>query len=574
MRLFDNLSGRVRHFLFRANEGSVSTSYIVITAVLAVLGTSVVTTVKLGLHNDVNGIVTTMLSAGTQDTSASTGGTITTSSSSTASTAADAAIAAAIHQMGQEQFPDIPPDQIKYLLPSQLAAMTNPWWFGQIPEASKMMLSAEQIKAVPPTVVGPHAGELTSEQVGWLSDEQVHAAMGDWAVVDMVKKLPSVATKLTPDQMASIKSDWYFKELVNTAGDSLTKTQIQAALPSTLGPNAGQLTAEQIGWLTSDQFNAATGGWAIGNMVKKMPSVAAKLSADQMASIEDPWWIGELVNTAGSSLKKTQIQAVLPSALSPKAGLLSAEQIGWLTDKQLSAVMGDDPIGGIVKKVPSVVTKLSTDQIASMKNSWWFGQIVKTAGSSLTKAQIQAARPSTVGPNEGLLTAEQIGWLSNEQVHAAMGDWAIVDMVKKVPAMVTKLTPDQMASLKSDWWFKTLVNTAGTSLTKPQIQAARPSTVGPNEGLLTAEQIGWLTNDQVTAATGGWAIGNMLKKVPSVMTKLKPTQIASIKDPWWFGQMPGSALQSMNESQVNAIPDAAYSNIKGSLTATQQAWRS
>ncbi len=393
-----------------SESGAVSSSYVVITAAIAVLATSVVSTVKLGLHDNANGIVSSMSSMGSQ--SSASGGTSSTSSSATGAgtSAFDAAIADLVHQMTQEQFPDIPPDQIKYLLPSQLAAMTSAWWFGQIPEASKKMLSAEQIQAIPPSVIGPNAGQLTSEQIGWLTTSQFSAVAGGDAIVNMVRKRPSVVSKLSRDQVASVKSSWWFGELVNSAGSSLTKQQLQAALPSALGPNAGKLSSEQIGWLTPDQFNAVAGGDAIVNMVKKQPSVVSKLSPSQIASVRNSWWFGQLVTTAGSSLTKSQLQAALPSALGPNAGKLTSEQIGWLTSDQIHAVEGGDALVNMLTKAPDRISQITPAQIATIQNPWWFGQMPTTVLQAMNESQVKAI-PKGIYPGiKEKLTVKQQAW--------------------------------------------------------------------------------------------------------------------------------------------------------------------
>ena len=393
-----------------SESGAVSSSYVVITAGLAVLATSVVSTVKLGLHDDVNGIVSSMLSVGSQSSSSGTTSSTSSSATGAGTSAIDSAIADLVHQMTQEQFPDIPPDQIKYLLPSQLASMTSAWWFGQIPEASKKMLSAEQIKAIPPSVIGPNAGQLTSQQIGWLTTDQFNAVAGGDAIVNMVKKQPSVVSKLSPDQIASIKNSWWFGQLVTTAGSGLTKSQLQAALPSALGPNAGKLTSKQIGWLTTDQFNAVAGGDAIVNMVKKQPSVVSKLSPDQIASIKNSWWFGQLVTTAGSGLTKSQLQAALPSALGPNVGKLTSEQIGWLTSDQINAVEGSDALVNMLTKAPDLISRITPAQIGTIQNSWWFGQMPTTVLQAMSEAQVKAI-PTDIYPNiKGRLTAAQQAW--------------------------------------------------------------------------------------------------------------------------------------------------------------------
>jgi len=62
--------------------------------------------------------------------------------------------------MRQEQFPSLKADQIKYLTTEQMAGITSSWWFGQIPAATRDLLSQEQIQALSDRIVGPNAGKL------------------------------------------------------------------------------------------------------------------------------------------------------------------------------------------------------------------------------------------------------------------------------------------------------------------------------------------------------------------------------------------------------------------------------
>jgi len=148
----------------------------------------------------------------------------------------------------------------------------------------------------------------------------------------------------------------------------------------------------------------------------------------------------------------------------------------------------------------------------------------------------------------------------------------LVNMLKKTPSMIAKITPAQISSVKNGWWMGQLVKTVGNSLNKAQIQSIPLSGVNV-AGALSAQQISWLKPAQLGAVKGGMPLVNMLKKTPSVIAEISPAQVGSITNGWWFGHIPKPALQAMSKAQVNAIPNKIYPNIKGRLTSAQQAWR-
>ncbi len=118
-----------------------------------------------------------------------------------------------------------------------------------------------------------------------------------------------------------------------------------------------------------------------------------------------------------------------------------------------------------------------------------------------------------------------------------------------------------------------MLKTAGKRFTKAQIQAVSPSVLRPNAWHLSAQQLGWMSSKQFAAVKGAYAIAKILKKKPSLVSRVTPSQIAAIKNGWWLGRFPKQSLQAMSQAQISAVPANIYSHIKGKLTATQQTWR-
>jgi transposase-like protein len=78
--------------------------------------------------------------------------------------------------------------------------------------------------------------------------------------------------------------------------------------------------------LAGDTARAATtDGDALVNMVKTQPAILSKISPDQIASMDNPYWFGQLIKTSDGKLSQQQIQAATPSALSTTAGKLTAQ---------------------------------------------------------------------------------------------------------------------------------------------------------------------------------------------------------------------------------------------------------
>jgi len=312
--------------------------------------------------------------------------------------------------MHQEQFPSLNANEIKYLTTEQMAGIRSSWWFGQIPPATRNLLSKEQIQALPDGIVGPNAGKLAAKQISWLKSSQLEAVKGGYAIWNVLAKKPDIISKMSPDQLGSIKNAWWLDQVVKRVGGNLTKEQIQGITPQAIGVNAGKLSAKQISWLKPSQFNAVKGGDAIWHVLDKKPSLVSKLTPTQIGSVKNAWWLGQVIKTAGTSLNQQQVQAISPQAIATNAGKLTGKQISWLKPSQLSAVKGSDALVNMLNKRPDTVSKVSASQIATINHPWWFSQLSTQALHAMNKAQIDAI-PAKIYPNiKSKLSPKQKSW--------------------------------------------------------------------------------------------------------------------------------------------------------------------
>jgi len=137
------------------------------------------------------------------------------------------------------------------------------------------------------------------------------------------------------------------------------------------------------------------------------------------------------------------------------------------------------------------------------------------------------------------------------------------------PSDVKYLTPAQLAAMTSWWWFSQIPPEVMAMLSKAQIQAIPPSVLARNAGKLTASQIGWMSAKQFAAVKGGDPLTNLLKKRPDMLSKVTPSQIASVTNAWWMGQLLKTVGSGLSTQQLAAISPAAIGQNVHMLTASQ-----
>jgi len=279
--------------------------------------------------------------------------------------------------------------------------------------------------------------------------------------------------------------------------------------------------------------------------------------------------------TPAQIAKLTPVQIAMMSAAN--FAKLTAAQQAALTTAQLAERKVSSAVRAMnqtqfPKLTPTQVKYLSTAQLAGANNAWWFSQIPAAVKSELNQSQILAISPSVIGPNAGKLSATQIAWLAPDQLSAVKGGDALVNMLKKSPSMIGKISPTQVGSVTNGWWMGQLVKTVGANLSKGQVQAIPLSGAGVASSL-SVQQISWMSSTQIGAIKGSDVLVKLMQKVPTMINQISPSQISSITNGWWFGNMPSASLQSMTKAQVNAVPATIYPNIKAKLTANQQVWR-
>ena len=78
---------------------------------------------------------------------------------------------------------------------------------------------------------------------------------------------------------------------------------------------------------------------------------------------------------------------------------------------------------------------LTAQQVASIPNRYWFGQIPNDARAALTATQVPSLRVATVGLN--LLTPQQVSWLTPAQIQSLY----YFDFKYLLPSQIPALTP-------------------------------------------------------------------------------------------------------------------------------------
>jgi hypothetical protein len=353
-----------------------------------------------------------------------------------------------VQSLDHDDFQYLAASQIPLLTVSQIASIDNGWWFGQIPAAARAALTSVQVQALNVAAVGLE--HLTVAQRGLLTQAQVQSLE-----YDDFRFLNATQTPwLTGEQLASIDNGWWFQQIPEAARAALTSIQVQSLDIGDIGLEG--LTVVQVNSLTPDQIHEVE----CHDFDHITPQQAPHLTAEQLASIDNGWWFGQMPDAARAVLNATQIQALNIEAV----GLdeLTDLQVGWLTVDQLHDVEYWDFDHLHVDQIDD----LTTTQIASIPNCWYFEQIPEDVRAGLTTEQIQALNTADVTIDH--LTSTQRDQLTVDQILALNDAWEFQFLN---PEQVTHLTTEQMALFDCGWEFLQLSDEAQAALTREQLLA-------------------------------------------------------------------------------------------------------
>lgn len=355
---------------------------------------------------------------------------------------------AQVQSLSYDDFRYLAAAQIPLLTTAQVASIDNGWWFGQIPAAARAALTSVQVQALNVAAVG--LSNLTVAQRAVLTQAQVQSL--DF---DDFRYLNATQTPwLTAEQLASIDNGWWFQQIPEAARATLTATQVQSLDIGDIGLDG--LIVAQVNALTPDQIHEVE----FYDFNQMTPTQAPNLLPEQLAAIDNGWWFGQMPAAARAVLDATQVQALNVEVV----GLddLTVPQVGWLTLDQIHDVEYWDFDLLHVDQIDD----LTTTQIASIPNCWYFEQIPEDVRAGLTVEQIQAINTADVTIDH--LTSTQRDQLTVSQILSLNDAWEFQFLN---PEQVTHLTPEQMALFDSGWQFHQMSDEAQAALTREQLLA-------------------------------------------------------------------------------------------------------
>ena len=443
-----------------------------------------------------------------------------------------------IQALNYWDFPDLTAAQIVSLTVDQLASIPGEWWFKRIPEAVRAALTVTQVQALNVGELG--LSGLMAKQIAQISVPQIQS-LSKWEFFSLS---PAQIVSLTASQIGLIDNEWWFGRMSAEARAALKPAQVQALRVEDVGlklltaAQVKQLTTAQVQRLSYDDFRYLTA------------SQIPLLTVGQVASIDNGWWFGQIPAAARAALTSVQVQALNVAAV----GLnnLTVAQRGMLTQSQVQSLDYDD-----FRYLSATQTPwLTTEQLASIDNGWWFKQIPDASRAALTPVQVQSLDIEDIGL-EGL-TVGQVNSLTPDQIHEV----EFYDFDQMTPTQAPHLTAEQLAAIDNGWWFGQMPDAARAVLTAPQIQALNVEVVGLDK--LTASQVGWLSLDQIHDVEY-WDFDHLhVDQIDDLMT----TQIASIPNCWYFEQIPEDVRAGLTVEQIQAL-DTAHVTVDH-LTSTQR----
>lgn len=434
-----------------------------------------------------------------------------------------------ITSLGYRNFRYLTPEQMVDLTVEQIASIPNEWWFTRSPEKARAALTGDQVRAL--NVSEIHLGALTESQRAELSTEQIRSrTYRDFRYLNAAQ-----TPKLTVEQISSIPNSWWFGKIPSEARAVLSQQQVQALDVSVTGVSG--LTSEQAAQLSPAQVQLL----GYRDFERLGPEQIVHLSAEQLATIPNYWWLERIPEDSRAALTDSQVQAL--NVANVGLGLLTTEQIAVLTTSQVQSIGYRD----FENLNPSQSPLLTAEQLQQTPNHWWFERIPDKVRAALTGVQIRYLSVATVGLAG--LTAEQIAELSPAQVKTVSYRNFEFLSGEQTP----HLTAEQLQSIPNEWWFYRISSNARAVLTESQVQALDVATVRLVG--LTDEQVGWLTVDQIQ--TLSYRDFDRLNETQ--ITHLTGEQITSIRNGWYFKGIAEEVRYQLTEEQVQKLNVAEIS---------------
>ncbi|MFM9965219.1 MAG: G8 domain-containing protein [Planctomycetaceae bacterium] len=439
---------------------------------------------------------------------------------------------AQIQAVSKWDFDRLSASQIVSLTVSQIGLIDNEWWFGQWPADVRAALKPVQIQALRVEDVG--IGLLTTNQVKQLTTAQVQRLHFD----DFKYLTASQTPLLTAGQLQSIPNGWWFEQISAPARAALTADQVRSLNVAEVG--LGGLTVSQRGMISQAQVQSLE----YDNFRYLNATQTPWLTAEQLASIDNSWWFGQIPAPARAALTATQVQALDIEDIGLEG--LTVIQVNALTPDQIHEVEYHD----FDHLTPTQAPHLTVEQLASIDNGWWFGQMPDDARAVLNATQIQALNIELVGLDE--LTDSQVGWLSLDQIH----DVEYSDFDHLHVDQIDDLTTTQIATIPNCWYFEQIPEDVRAGLTVEQIQALNTAEVTVNH--LTSTQRDHLTVTQILSIDEAYYFRFLNAEQ---VTHLTPDQMSLFENEWQFHQLSDEAQAALSRAQLLAMPEHVHAQM-------------
>ena len=444
---------------------------------------------------------------------------------------------AQIQSLNYREFERLAPQQIPLLSADQLSTIPNSWWFGRLSDDARSVLTAAQVQALRVDNLG--LSGLTPTQVAVLALNQIQSL----SFREFQYLTEAQTPLLSTDQVATIPNSWWFGRMSVEARAAITPEQVRSLAVAEVG--VGSLTLEQVRALSREQIQSL-GYREFGYLTAEQ---IVDLTTEQVSSIPNEWWFTRSPEEARAAMTGDQVRALNVSEI----------HLGALTESQ-RAEIGVEQIQSLTYRDfrylnASQTPLLTTDQIATIPNSWWFGKISEEARAALSPEQVQALDVSVTGVSR--LTPEQASQLTPEQVQAL----GYRDIERLDADQIIRLSAEQLLTIPNQWWFERIPEDSRAALTDAQVQSLDVGVLGL--GSLTTEQIAVLTTSQVQSV--GYREFERLNTGQSPL--LTAEQLATIPNQWWFERIPEDVRAALIGDQIRTL-DVAAVGLSG-LTAEQ-----
>ena len=364
-----------------------------------------------------------------------------------------------ITSLSYQEFEYLKANQITSLTSSQLGSLPDRWWFARIPSDVRAALIDQQIRRLDVSRIG--ISGLTEAQIAVLTTAQVEAV----GFRDFQFLQPSQIPSLSQQQLQTIPDRWWFGKITDEARAALTPEQVRWLNIADLGID--RLTVEQVGQLTETQVQSLH--------FKAFHSLTAHqvpwLTAEQLASIPNDWSFSRWSDEARAALTPRQIRALQVPVVSLSD--LTSPQVAELSDEQIQNIEVKD----YRYLHANQISRLTSEQIAAIPDSWWFTRIADETRAELTNAQIRQLPTNVVSVKH--LTPRQKAALTAAQIQAIPSDelrYILADQAEYV-------TLAQLSGIKSTWYYKRIPVEVRARFQRAQLFAVDENIMAESVGL-------------------------------------------------------------------------------------------